>query len=166
MISRKHLAWIPAGAAVSFGTSFVFGDLLTLPVDAYYLVYFLAVTLFLTVYVRSTGLDVAGLLSRRLALGLVLGLIFGLLMVQNVLARPETARLTGGTLLWAVGWRGLVYGAADGLILQPNMGSTIMSVPTLVSANPMASVLSHTFLHVAAVIHSPYTELFLPPHRD
>jgi hypothetical protein len=51
-------------------------------------------------------------------------------------------------------------------IIQPNIGSTIMAIPTLITANPVSSPISHVFLHVAAVIHSPETELFLPPHRD
>lgn len=50
-------------------------------------------------------------------------------------------------------------------ILQPNIGSALASVPTLVTANPVASPLSHVFLHVAAVLHSPETDLYLPPHR-
>jgi hypothetical protein len=31
--SARHLGWIPAGALVGFLTAFIFGDLLTLPVD-------------------------------------------------------------------------------------------------------------------------------------
>jgi hypothetical protein len=50
-------------------------------------------------------------------------------------------------------------------ILQPNIGSAIGSVATLGAANPVASPIAHVFLHVAAVIHSPETDLFLPPHR-
>lgn len=52
------------------------------------------------------------------------------------------------------------------MIAQPNIGSTIGAVPTLLTANPVASPISHVFLHVTAVIHSPETDLFLPPHRD
>ena len=51
-------------------------------------------------------------------------------------------------------------------IVQPNIGSAIGSLATLVAANPVASPIAHVFLHVAAVIHSPDTDLFLPPHRD
>jgi len=51
-------------------------------------------------------------------------------------------------------------------IVQPNIGSTIMALPTLLAANPMASPISHIFLHTSAVIHSPHTGLFLPPHRE
>jgi hypothetical protein len=41
-----------------------------------------------------------------------------------------------------------------------------MSIPTLVTPNPVASPITHIILHVTAVVHSPYTELFLPPHRE
>jgi hypothetical protein len=51
-------------------------------------------------------------------------------------------------------------------IIQPNIGNTIISAPTLISANPIASPITHAIMHIAAVIHSPKTELFLPPHRD
>ena len=219
MASLKHLAWIPAGAGASFLASFLFGDLLSLPVDLYYLIYFSIIGGFLAVYVKTTNLDLRALLSRRLVPGLVLGVVVGLLMVQNVLSRPETEQLTGAAFAWGLSWRGLAYGTVDGVILhafpwlvvwrgldaeistlgrriragilawisillittvyhlgyadfrsekivQPNVGSTIMSIPTLVSANPIASVVSHVFLHVAAVVHTPHTELFLPPHRN
>jgi hypothetical protein len=213
-----HLAWIPAGALAGFAASFVFGDVLTLPVDLYYLSYFAVVLGFLALYAVRTGLRLRPWLSRRAAWSVAAGVAVGLVMVQNVLSRPGTERLAGGLLVWAVLWRGLVYGAVDGLLLsafpwivcwralgaeenglgrrlgaaalawvailvlttayhlgyrdfrsgmivQPNVGSTIMSVPTLVTANPIGSPLTHVFLHVAAVVHSPRTELFLPPHR-
>jgi hypothetical protein len=50
-------------------------------------------------------------------------------------------------------------------IIQPNIGNTIISIPTLVSANPIGSPITHAIMHMAAIIHSPKTELFLPPHR-
>jgi hypothetical protein len=51
-------------------------------------------------------------------------------------------------------------------MIQANIGNTIMSVPTLVTANPVAAPIAHAALHVSAVLHSPETELFLPPHRE
>jgi hypothetical protein len=50
-------------------------------------------------------------------------------------------------------------------IVQPNIGNTIGSIATLAAANPIASPIAHVFLHVTAVVHSPRTDLFLPPHR-
>jgi hypothetical protein len=156
--------------------------------------------------------------SRRWVWGILLALVFGALMVQNVLSRPATEKFTGPYLAWLIFWRGLIYGAIDGLLLsvfpwivtwrafdvekkslgkkigfgflawlfilvlttayhlgysdfrskkiiEPNIGNTIISVPTLASANPIGSPIVHATMHITAIIHSPKTELFLPPHR-
>jgi len=219
MNNYKHLRWFIFGAFVGFAISLVFGDLLTLPVDLYYLVYFGAITVFFIIYIRKTRLNPKEWFSRRLIWGIVLGLIFSVVMVQNVLSRPETEKFTGAYLIWSVFWRGLVYGAIDGLLLsvfpwivtwrafnvetkplgkkiafgllvwvfilvitsayhvgysdfrskkvvQANIGNTIISVPTLLSANPLGSPITHAAMHIAAVLHSPKTELFLPPHSE
>ena len=211
-------AWIAAAGLLGFTMSFVFADALAMPVDAYYLVYSAGVFAFLALYVRRTRLPVRRWLTRRSGWALAAGVAVGLVMVQAVLARPATVRFAGPMLAWVLLWRGLVYGAVDGLllsafpwtvvwrglgaeekrlparlgiagvawaaivfvttayhlgyrdfrsgkILQANLGNAIMSVPTLLTANPAASVVSHAFLHVAAVVHSPQTDLFLPPHR-
>lgn len=214
----KHLLWVPVGGAVGFLASWIFSDLLALPVDLYYRVYFAIVLGFFTVYVIRTRLDLRAWITRRIVPGIILGLVVGAVMIRNVLSRPATEHLTGWTLWWAILWRGVMYGGVDGILLfafpwivtwrafdaerrglggklgvalvswlmilfvttayhlgyrdfrsrkvvQPNIGSTIMSVPTLVTANPVASPITHIILHVTAVVHSPHTELFLPPRR-
>jgi len=219
MNNPGHLKWIVFGAIVGFGASFIFGDLMTLPLDLYYLIYFGIITVFFTIYIQKTQLNLKEWFSRRWVLGILLGLVFGALMVQNVLSRPATEKFTGPYLVWLIFWRGLIYGAMDGLLLsvfpwmvtwrafdvekkplgrkiafallawlfilvlttayhlgysdfrsrkiiQPNIGNTIISVPTLVSANPIGSPVAHAMMHIAAIIHSPRTELFLPPHRE
>ena len=219
MNNPGHLKWIGFGVLVGFGASFVFGDLMTLPLDLYYLIYFGIIIAFFTIYIKKTQLSLKEWFSRRLVWGILLGLIFGALMVQNVLSRPATEKFTGPYLVWLIFWRGLIYGAIDGLllsvfpwmvtwrafdvgkkplgkkiafgllawlfilvlttayhlgyadfrskkILQPNIGNTIISIPTLGSANPLGSPIAHAIMHVMAMIHSPKTELFLPPHRD
>ena len=218
MNDSRHLIWILYGALTGFGASFIFGDLLTLPLDLYYLIYFVIVAGFFRLYVKKTQLNLGEWFRRRAVWGIVLGLIFGVILIQNVLSRPATEQFAGAYLAWVVFWRGIVYGLIDGLLLttfpwivtwrayevekkslgskigfgflawvfilvittayhvgyadfrskklvQPNIGNTIMSIPTLVSANPIGSPLTHAMMHVAAVIHSPKTELFLPPHR-
>lgn len=74
--------------------------------------------------------------------------------------------------------RGILYGAADGLLLsvfpilvvfaalreKPVIGDLVWSVPTLATLNPVGVPLAHAGLHVAAVTYSYDTELFLPPH--
>jgi hypothetical protein len=218
MNNPRHLKWIALGAIVGFGASFIFGDLIPLPLDLYYLIYFGIIISFFTIYIKKTQLNLKEWFSRRLAWGILLGLIFGALMVQNVLSRPATEKFTGSYLVWLIFWRGLIYGAIDGLLLSvfpwmvtwrafdvekkplgkkialgflawlfilvlttayhlgyadfrsmkiigPNIGNTIISVPTLVSGNPVGSPLVHAIMHITAIIHSPKTELFLPPHR-
>jgi len=219
MSNPGHLVWIVFAALIGFGSSFIFGDLLNLPVDFYYLVYFAVVITFLFIYTRKTKLDVKDWLLRRPVASILLGLVFGFLMIQNVLSRPETEKFTGTYFVWSIFWRGLVYGGIDGLLLssfpwivtwrafdvrekpwrrkiafgflawlfilvvttayhlgysdfrskkiiQPNIGNTIISIPTLVTANPIGSPITHAIMHITAVIHCPRTELFLPPHRS
>lgn len=219
MIRKRHLLWIPAVATVGFFIPFLFSSFLGLPADLYYVIYFTGAVGLFILYVRTTGLDLRTWLSRRLLWGVLLGLAGGVVLMQGVLARPATVHLSGLELIWAVVWRGLVYGSVDGLLLfafpwivvwrgmgagdggwvrrassaalalisilvitttyhlgyedfrsrkivQPNIGSTIGSVATLVTANPLASPISHVILHVTAVLHTPETDLFLPPHRE
>jgi len=219
MHNYSHLIWIVCGSLAGFGSSFIFGDILILPLDVYYLVYFGVIIGFFALYIKETRLDLKKWFSRRLAWGILLGLIFGAVMARNVLARPETERLAGPYLVWVMFWRGLVYGGIDGVLLsvfpwvvtwrafnvekkplgkkigfgllawiliivmttayhagysdftsekviQANIGNTIMSVPTLVSANPIGSPIAHAALHITAVVHCPKTKLFLPPHRE
>jgi len=219
MNNPGHLKWIVFAIWVGFGASFVFGDLITLPLDLYYLIYFGIIISFFTIYIKKTQLGLKEWLSRRLVWGILLGLAFGAFMVQNVLSRPATEKFTGPYLVWLIFWRGLIYGAIDGLLLsafpwmvtwrafdvekkplgkkialgllawlfilvlttayhlgysdfrskkiiQPNIGNTIISIPTLVSGNPIGSPITHAIMHITAIIHSPKTELFLPPHRE
>jgi hypothetical protein len=105
------------GAGVGFGLSFVFGDLITMPVDLYYLVYFAGVIGFLVFYVRRTRFPVRTWAGRRILPALVLGVVGGLVLSRGVMMRPPTAPLRGAELAWALLWRGLVYGSVDGLLL-------------------------------------------------
>jgi hypothetical protein len=116
-MALTHLFWIPVGAGVGFLASFVFGDVFTLPLDLYYLIYFTIVGAFFATYIKSSGVAVRRLASRRMGWAAVLGVVVGIVMLVNVIGRPETERFSGGMLAWAIFWRGLVYGAVDGLLL-------------------------------------------------
>lgn len=48
-----------------------------------------------------------------------------------------------------------------GLVLVGNM---IITLAFLLSANPLGSIISHTAMHVAAVLQGPETTIQLPPH--
>ena len=45
----------------------------------------------------------------------------------------------------------------------PAIGNTMISVPMLLTTNPIGSVLAHASMHVAAVTHAYETPTFLPP---
>jgi D-alanyl-D-alanine carboxypeptidase len=49
-------------------------------------------------------------------------------------------------------------------IARPLAGDVVWSVPTLVTLNPIGSPIAHVGLHTSAVLHSYYTDTFLPPH--
>lgn len=48
-------------------------------------------------------------------------------------------------------------------VSQPEIGNVIFSVPMLVTANPVGSVLDHSAMHVAAVVHEYEGKVRLPP---
>lgn len=49
-----------------------------------------------------------------------------------------------------------------GLVL---IGNGLITLAFLVSGNPLGAIISHTVMHVAAVIQGPETTIQLPPHR-
>jgi hypothetical protein len=49
---------------------------------------------------------------------------------------------------------------------NPEIGNTVISVPAIVTTNPLGSVVAHAAMHVTAVSHAYETEIFLPPQTD
>lgn len=49
-------------------------------------------------------------------------------------------------------------------VLLVLLGNTIITLTFIVSGNPLAAVLTHTIMHVAAVFRGPETTIQLPPH--
>jgi hypothetical protein len=216
----QHMRWLTGGLALGFLVPFVLADRLAIPRDLYYGIYAAVVTAFFALWARSTGQSIARLVRRRFALAVALGVLFALLLAAMVVRVDEpTARPGGIELIGAVLWRGVLYGATDGLLLSafpilvvfaafagsavrerfarrvlvvmtallaslamtaayhlgygdfrsgkvrsPIAGDVAWSVPTLVTLNPIGAPIAHIGVHVAAVLHSYETELFLPPH--
>jgi hypothetical protein len=48
----------------------------------------------------------------------------------------------------------------------PETGNTIISLPALLTMNPLGSILAHASMHVAAVTHAYETQVYLPPKTD
>lgn len=98
---------------------FCLTELLRLPRDLYYGLYAVAVIGFFVSWAQSTGQGLRQMLHRRLALATVLGLLVGgVLVVLVVRTEPATVGPHGIELAAALLWRGIVYGAADGLLLS------------------------------------------------
>lgn len=220
-VARTQLAWLAGGLAVGFLVPFVFADTLQLPRDLYYAVHIVAVVAFVALWARRTGQDLPALARRRVPLTLALGLAAaGVLALVVLRTEDATARPDGLELVAAVLWRGVAYGAADGLLLsvfpilavfalfagtrarrgvagtvavglaalaaslamtavyhlgyaefrdadlaKPVGGNPAWSLPTVVTASPIASPIAHAALHVTAVVESYETDVFLPPHE-
>jgi len=130
----NHWAWLGAGLALAFLVPFVFADLLGVPRDGYYAIYVVAVLGFGALWLRQTGQDARALLLRNWRWGLALGLLAAVATAGLVLAQDATGRPGALTLAGAVLWRGVVYGAVDGVLLSV---IPILGVFAAFSARPL-----------------------------
>lgn len=48
-------------------------------------------------------------------------------------------------------------------VLEPELGNSVISLPVLLTANPVGSVIAHTSMHLAAVTHAYESKDRLPP---
>jgi hypothetical protein len=113
-----HFAWLGGGLALGFLVPYVFADLLALPRDIYLGLYAgFAIALFVA-WARATGQSLDEMVRRHWVLAVTLGAVLGGVMAAIVIAEDAGPRPGGLELVWALGWRGLVYGFADGLLLS------------------------------------------------
>jgi hypothetical protein len=117
--ARRHLAWLAGGMAMAFLVPFVLADKLELTRDVYYGVYVAAVVALFVAWARDTEQSLREMVTRRWRLALGLGVAFaGLSAFIAVNAESGTPHPGGIEFIGALLWRGLVYGAADGLLLS------------------------------------------------
>jgi hypothetical protein len=90
-----HLLWIVLGPLIGIIASFIFGDLLSLPDDLYYLIYFVLAGMLFAIYAVKTRLNLKEWFIRRLLWEILFGLIFAAVIIQHVLSKPATRRFTG-----------------------------------------------------------------------
>ena len=89
------------------------------PVISTTAIYIAAVLGFFVLWARTTGQRLGVMVRRRWRLAVVLGLVFAVVLGFFVVrAEPATSGPEGLALAWAVLWRGVAYGAADGLLLS------------------------------------------------
>jgi hypothetical protein len=216
-----HLLWILVAGGVGFAVTAIGSTWLRLPRPTLLVPYTVAVGALFGGYLSWSGLDLTALLAQNLVWGLVGAAVLGFILVRNVLSQPGSVRAGGLALAFEIIWLGVVYGAADGLLLSalpllatwqacaalgltgtligdvlvgvlaivasmymtaayhagyaefrgPRMttalfGNSVISLGYLLTANPLASVLSHAVMHVAAVLRGPSSVVQLPPHYE
>jgi len=115
----RHWAWLVGALLYAFLIPYVFADVIGLPRDLFYGIYALAVVALFALWTWDTGYDLRAAAIRRWPWALGLGLAAGGLLAFVVLKTEDGTAHPGGLVLVAeVGWRGVVYGLADGLLLS------------------------------------------------
>lgn len=109
--------WLAGGALFAFLVPFVFADVIGVTRDLYYAIYSLSVFAFFAAWIRASRLDVREFFVRNWKWGVTLGLVAGGVLAAIVLKDAGTAHPQGATFGAEIVWRGVVYGAADGILL-------------------------------------------------
>jgi hypothetical protein len=114
-----HWAWLAGGFVVAFAVPFLLADRLEINRDVFYGLYAIAVLGLIGLWARSTGYDLVAAIKRRWVWAVGLGAVFaGVMAFMAIRTEDATARPDGLELIGAVLWRGVVYGAVDGLLLS------------------------------------------------
>lgn len=115
---RRHVIWLAGAYVLSFAVPFVLADQLELQRDVYYGIYAALVAALCAAWIRDTGQSLAEMVRRRWRLAVALGGVAAIVSVAIVLGTEDPTPRPGGVeLAGALLWRGLVYGAADGVLL-------------------------------------------------
>jgi len=117
-MARRQLLWLGAGFPFAFAVPFVLADTLSLERDLFYGLYAAAVACFVAAWGRDTGFTRRDF-SRHWRWGVVLGIVAAAVLAMMVVRTEDaTARPGGLELGAAVLWRGVLYGAADAVLLS------------------------------------------------
>jgi hypothetical protein len=123
---------------------------------------------------RGSGFDL-------LWAGIIYGTVDGLLLtVMPVIAIWQAFGPSQSVLaqvgIAALGMLGSIYVTAAYHLGYPEfrgprvgmavVGNSIITLAVLLTGNPLAAILSHAMMHVAAVLHGPETTVQLPPHHE
>jgi len=114
----QQARWLVGGLVLAFGVPFVLADLAGLQRDLYYALYVASVFVFTGLWARQTQQPIRAFLTRRWQWSVPLGVLTGAALMLTVLREPSTPHPHGLTFVGAIMWRGIVYGAADGVLLS------------------------------------------------
>jgi hypothetical protein len=144
----RHWSFLAGGLALSFAVPFVLTDVLSIDRDLYYGVYAAFVFGLFTLWLRFAGTTVRKTLTRNWRKGVLLGVVFAGVMVAVVYKEGATSHPHGWTFAAAVLWRGVVYGAADGLLLSV---FPILAVFALFGSRPLRERSRRALAGIAAL---------------
>ncbi len=123
-VARLHHAeqanqwlWLGGGALFAFLVPFVFADVISVPRDLYYAIYSLSVFALFAAWIRASDLNVREFFAHNWNWAVALGLIAGGVLAAIVFKDTGTSHPAGATFGAEILWRGVVYGAADGILL-------------------------------------------------
>ena len=117
-VTHRHWEWLSAGIVLAFALPYVLTDLTTINRDLYYGIYAAAVFGFFALWLRERIDRPRALLTRHWKLGVVFGIVFACATIAIALTEKATAHPHGARFVAAIVWRGVVYGAADGVLLS------------------------------------------------
>ncbi len=168
----RHVAWLGGGLVVAFLIPYLLADRIGLQRDIYYGLYAAAVIGLFVGWSRDTGQSIQGMCARRWRLAVVLGLlaagVMAFIATRQDVSGPHPS---GMTLIGSVVWRGIVYGAADGLLLSAFpillVFAALRDTKLRRRAGGVVAVgaVAVIGLHVSAIFHNENSNLFLPPHH-
>jgi hypothetical protein len=116
---RRHFTWLAGAAAGAFLVPFVLADQIGLQRDIYYALYVTAVVGLFVAWARDTRQPLREMVARRWRLAVSLGLVFAAISAFIAIGAEDSSPHPGGIeFVGALFWRGVVYGAADGLLLS------------------------------------------------
>ncbi len=116
-VQAKQWVWLGGGAVLAFLVPFVFADVIGFSRDLYYAIYSVSVFAFFGAWIRASRLNVREFVGRNWKWSVALGLVSGGVLAGIVLKDAGTSHPHGLTFAAEIVWRGVVYGAADGILL-------------------------------------------------
>jgi hypothetical protein len=160
-----ELVWVPIAGAVGFALTGITSWWLEMPRSWMVAVYAPAVFALAVAYARVNRVDLPTTFLRHWRWGVGIGAVVGALLILTVQRQDASPRPEGWRLAFDVAWLGVVYGAADALLMNilPAMAAWRVfsrrgwtaSVWGKVGVGALAVVAS---LIVTAAVHAGYTE--------
>jgi hypothetical protein len=126
--------WLLVGLALAFALPYLLTDLVTINRDLYYGVYAFSVFGFFALWLRFAVETPRALLTRNWRWGALLGVVFAGATAAIAFTEKATAHPHGWRFVGAIVWRGIVYGAADGVLLSV---FPILAIVAAFSARPL-----------------------------